>query len=127
MINNRGQSLSIPSASELVKDNIYVAKLYSVEPSNYEEDKHVFTYEVVLHGQIYNVRRSIALNPSDNQISIFQWLKRHSNYSPSHTKYGSYIDHEHLILVDEYEGHLFVGDVAPVSYTHLTLPTNREV
>jgi hypothetical protein len=60
---------------------------------------------------INNVRRSIALNPSDNQISIFQWLKRHSNYSPSHTKYGSYIDHEHLILVDEYEGHLFVGDV----------------
>ena len=114
MINNRGQSLSIPSASELVKDNIYVAKLYSVEPSNYEEDKHVFTYEVVLHGQIYNVRRSIALNPSDNQISIFQWLKRHSNYSPSHTKYGPYIDHEHLILVNEYEGHLFVGDVAPL-------------
>ena len=114
MINNRGQSLSIPSASELVKDNIYVAKLYSVEPSNYEEDKHVFTYEVVLHGQIYNVRRSIALNPSDNQISIFQWLKRHSNYSPSHTKYGSYIDHEHLILVDEYEGRYFVRDVAPL-------------
>lgn len=114
MINNRGQSLSIPSASELVKDNIYVAKLYSVEPSNYEEDKHVFTYEVVLHGQIYNVRRSIALNPSDNQISIFQWLKRHSNYSPSHTKYGSYIDHEHLILVGEYEGRYFVHDVAPL-------------
>lgn len=114
MTNNRGQSLSIPSASELVKDNIYVAKLYSVEPSNYEEDKHVFTYEVVLHGQIYNVRRSIALNPSDNQISIFQWLKRHSNYSPSHTKYGSYIDHEHLILVGEYEGRYFVRDVAPL-------------
>ncbi|EEK11841.1 hypothetical protein [Staphylococcus hominis] len=117
MINNRGQSLSIPSASELVKDNIYVAKLYSVEPSNYEEDKHVFTYEVVLHGQIYNVRRSIALNPSDNQISIFQWLKRHSNYSPSHTKYGSYIDHEHLILVGEYEGRYFVRDVAPLNET----------
>ena len=114
MINNRGQSLSIPSASELVKDNIYVAKLYSVEPSNYEEDKHVFTYEVVLHGQIYKIRRSIALNPSDNQISIFQWLKRHSNYSPSHTKYGSYIDHEHLILVGEYEGRYFVRDVAPL-------------
>ena len=114
MINNRGQSLSIPSASELVKDNIYVAKLYSVEPSNDEEDKHVFTYEVVLHGQIYNIRRSIALNPSDNQISIFQWLKRHSNYSPSHTKYGSYIDHEHLILVGEYEGRYFVRDVAPL-------------
>mgnify|MGYP007082857673 FL=1 len=113
MINNRGQNLAIPS-SALVKDNIYVAKLYSVEPSNYEEDKHVFTYEVVLHGQIYNVRRSIALNPSDNQISIFQWLKRHSNYSPSHTKYGSYIDHEHLILVGEYEGRYFVRDVAPL-------------
>ncbi|HCW7519169.1 hypothetical protein WL472_04540 [Staphylococcus epidermidis] len=114
MINNRGQSLSIPSASELVKDNIYVAKLYSVEPSNYDDDKHVFTYEVVLHGQIYKIRRSIALNPSDNQISIFQWLKRHSNYSPSHTKYGPYIDHEHLILVDEYEGRYFVRDVAPL-------------
>ena len=114
MINNRGQSLSIPSASELVKDNIYVAKLYSVEPSNYEEDKHVFTYEVVLHGQIYKIRRSIALNPSDNQISIFEWLERHSNYSPSHTKYGSYIDHEHLILVGEYEGRYFVRDVAPL-------------
>ena len=114
MINNRGQSLSIPSASELVKDNIYVAKLYSVEPSNYDDDKHVFTYEVVLHGQIYKIRRSIALNPSDNQISIFQWLKRHSNYSPSHTKYGSYIDHEHLILVGEYEGRYFVRDVAPL-------------
>ena len=113
MINNRGQNLAIPS-SALVKDNIYVAKLYSVEPSNYDDDKHVFTYEVVLHGQIYKIRRSIALNPSDNQISIFQWLKRHSNYSPSHTKYGPYIDHEHLILVDEYEGHLFVGDVAPL-------------
>ena len=114
MINNRGQSLSIPSASELVKDNIYVAKLYSVEPSNYDDDKHVFTYEVVLHGQIYKIRRSIALNPSDNQISIFQWLKRHSNYSPSHTKYGPYIDHEHLILVGEYEGRYFVRDVAPL-------------
>ena len=114
MTNNRGQSLSIPSVSALVKDNIYVAKLYSVEPSNYEEDKHVFTYEVVLHGQIYNVRRSIALNPSENQISIVQWLKRHSNYSPSHTEYGSYIDHEHLILVGEYEGRYFVRDVAPL-------------
>ena len=105
MTNNRGQSLSIPSASALVKDNIYVAKLYSVEPSN---------YEVVLHGQIYKIRRSIALNPSDNQISISQWLERHSNYSPSHTKYGSYIDHEHLILVGEYEGRYFVRDVAPL-------------
>ena len=114
MINNRGQNLAIPSSSVLVKDNIYVAKLYSVEPSNYEEDKHIFTYEVVLHGQIYNIRRSIALNPSDNQLSIFQWLERHSNYSPSHTKYGSYIDHEHLILVGEYEGRYFVRDVAPL-------------
>ena len=71
MINNRGQNLSIPSSSALVKGNIYVAKLYSVEPSNVEDDKHVFTYEVVLHDQIYNIRRSIALNPSENQISIF--------------------------------------------------------
>ena len=114
MTNNRGQSLSIPSASALVKDNIYVAKLHSVGLSDFEDNKHVFTYEVVLHGQIYKIRRSIALNPSDNQMSIFEWLERHSNYSPSHTKYGPYIDHEHLILVNEYEGHLFVGDVAPL-------------
>ncbi|EZU60122.1 hypothetical protein U985_02494 [Staphylococcus aureus 1110803248] len=114
MINNRGQNLSIPSSSALVKDNIYVAKLHSVGLSDFEDNKHVFTYEVVLHGQIYKLRRSIALNPSDNQISIFEWLERHSNYSPSHTKYGSYIDHEHLILVDEYEGRYFVRDVAPL-------------
>lgn len=114
MINNRGQNLSIPSSSALVKDNIYVAKLHSVKPSKFEDNKHVFTYEVVLNGQIYDIRRSIALNPNNNQYSIVQWLKCHSNYSPSHTKYGPYIDHEHLILVNEYEGHLFVGDVAPL-------------
>lgn len=114
MINNRGQNLSIPSSSALVKDNIYVAKLHSVELSNFEDNKHVFTYEVVLNGQIYNIRRSIALNPNNNQYSIVQWLKCHSNYSPSHTKYAPYIDHEHLILVSEYEGHLYVGDVAPL-------------
>lgn len=114
MINNRGQNLSIPSSSALVKGNIYVAKLYSVEPSNVEDDKHVFTYEVVLHDQIYNIRRSIALNPSENQISIFQWLKSYSNYSPSHTEYGSYIDHKHLILVGKYKGSYFVHDVAPL-------------
>lgn len=114
MINNRGQNLSIPSSSALVKGNIYVAKLYSVEPSNVEDDKHVFTYEVVLHDQIYNIRRSIALNPNENQISIFQWLKSHSNYSPSHTEYGSYIDHKHLILVGKYKGSYFVHDVAPL-------------
>lgn len=113
MINNRGQSLSIPSASALVKDNIYVAKLHSVA-ANYEDNKHVFTYEVVLHGQIYNIRRRIALDPSNNQISIIQWLKCHSNYSPSHTEYGPYIDHKHLILVDEYKGKYFVRDVAPL-------------
>lgn len=70
MINNRGQNLSIPSSSALVKDNIYVAKLHSVEPSKFEDNKHVFTYEVVLNGQIYDIRRSIALNPNNNQYSI---------------------------------------------------------
>ncbi|MDS3909645.1 hypothetical protein [Staphylococcus hominis] len=113
MINNRGQNLSIPS-SALVKDNIYVAKLHSVEPSNVKDNKHVFTYEVILHGQIYKVRRSIALNPSENQMSIGQWLESHSNYSPSHTEYGSYIDHKHLILVGKYKGSYFVHDVAPL-------------
>ncbi|MEJ7338487.1 hypothetical protein [Staphylococcus epidermidis] len=114
MTNNRGQHLSIPSSKPLVKDNIYVATLHSVGLSNYEDNKHVFTYEVVLHGQIYNIRRSIALEPSNNQISIYQWLKSHSNYSPSHTEYGPYIDHKHLILVGEYEGNYFVRDVAPL-------------
>lgn len=40
--------------------------------------------------------------------------KSHSNYSPSHTEYGPYIDHKHLILVGEYEGNYFVRDVAPL-------------
>lgn len=39
MINNRGQNLSIPSSSALVKDNIYVAKLHSVGLSDFEDNK----------------------------------------------------------------------------------------
>ena len=113
MINNRGQNLSIPSSSALVKDNIYVAKLHSVELSNFEDNKHVFTYEVVLNGQIYNIRRSIALNLAIIKFLFFSGYNAiviivlvTLNMVP--------IDHEHLILVDEHEGHYFVRDVAPL-------------
>ena len=46
--------------------------------------------------------------------SLFSVAKSHSNYSPSHTEYGSYIDHKHLILVGKYKGSYFVHDVAPL-------------
>ena len=46
------------------------------------------------------------------QLSINDWLKRHSNYSSTHENYDPYIDRKHLIHVGCFNGNYYVQDVA---------------
>ena len=89
--------------------------LHSVNETNFSgEIKHQFTYEVELNQQMFHVKRSIATNTTINQLSITDWLKRHSNYNVNHINYDPYIDRKHLVLVGQYNGNYYVQDVAPL-------------
>ena len=113
MNNDRGQSLHIPSSTPIKENNIYVATLHSVIQTDFSgEIKHQFTYEIEVNNQIVYANRNIPTKPSANQLSIHDWLKRHSNYSASHENYEPYIDQKHLILLGQYNGNYYVQDVA---------------
>ncbi|MDO6975564.1 hypothetical protein Q5A84_02590 [Staphylococcus aureus] len=113
MNNDRGQSLHIPSSTPIKENNIYVATLHSVIQTDFSgEIKHQFTYEIEVNNQIVYANRNTPTKPSANQLSIHDWLKRHSNYSASHENYEPYIDQKHLILLGQYNGNYYVQDVA---------------
>lgn len=61
-----------------------------------------------MNNQIVYANRNIPTKPSANQLSIHDWLKRHSNYSASHENYEPYIDQKHLILLGQYNGNYYV-------------------
>ena len=118
MNNDRGQSLQIPSSTPLKENYIYVATLYSVRETNFSGDvKHQFTYEIEVNNQIVYVNRNISTQKTAKQLSINDWLKRHSNYSSTHENYDPYIDRKHLIYVGQYNGNYYVKDVAPLNET----------
>lgn len=118
MNNDRGQSLQIPSSTSLKENYIYVATLYSVRETNFSGDvKHQFTYEIEVNNQIVYVNRNISTQKTAKQLSINDWLKRHSNYSFTHENYDPYIDRKHLIYVGQYNGNYYVKDVAPLNET----------
>lgn len=116
MNNDRGQSLLIPSSTPLKENNIYVATLHSVSQTDFSgEVKHQFTYEIEVNNQIVYTNRNIPKKPSANQLSIHDWLKRHSNYSVGHDTYEPYIDRKHLIHVGCFNGNYYVQDVASLN------------
>lgn len=81
-----------------------------------------------MNNQIVYANRNIPTKPSANQLSIHDWLKRHSNYSASHENYEPYIDQKHLILLGQYNGNYYVQDVASLdafeAYYHESYITN---
>ncbi|ANR69371.1 hypothetical protein [Staphylococcus equorum] len=116
MNNDRGQSLQIPNSTPLTKGHIYVATLHSVNETNFSDDiKHQFTYEIEINNQTLYVNRNVSTHSKDNQLSINDWLKRHSNYNVNHANYEPYIDRKHLVLVGQYNGNYYVQDVAPLN------------
>ncbi|MCE4976477.1 hypothetical protein KJC25_10745 [Staphylococcus hominis] len=118
MNNDRGQSLHIPSSTPIKESNIYVATLHSVIQTDFSgELKHQFTYEIEVNNQIVYANRNIPTKPSANQLSIHDWLKRHSNYSVGHDTYEPYIDRMNLIHIGQYNGNYYVHDVAPLNET----------
>ncbi|MDW4126529.1 hypothetical protein BU600_08000 [Staphylococcus arlettae] len=118
MNNDRGQSLHIPSITPLKENNIYVATLHSVIQKDFSgEVKHQFTYEIEVNNQIVYANRNISTQARANQVSIKDWLKRHSNYSVCHKTYEPYIDRKHLIHIGQYNGNYYVYDVAPLNET----------
>ena len=118
MNNDRGQSLHIPSITPLKENNIYVATLHSVSQTDFSgEVKHQFTYEIEVNNQIVYVNRNISTHATAKQVSINDWLKRHSNYSSTHENYDPYIDRKHLIHVGCFNGNYYVHDVAPLNIT----------
>ncbi|UXR71712.1 MULTISPECIES: hypothetical protein [unclassified Staphylococcus] len=118
MNNDRGQSLHIPSSTPIKENNIYVATLHSVIQTDFSgEIKHQFTYEIEVNNQIVYANRNITTKPSANQLSIHDWLKRHSNYSVGHDTYEPYIDRMNLIHIGQYNGNYYVHDVAPLNET----------
>lgn len=118
MNNDRGQSLHIPSSTPIKENNIYVATLHSVIQTDFSgEIKHQFTYEIEVNNQIVYANRNIPTKPSANQLSIHDWLKRHSNYSVGHDTYEPYIDRMNLIHIGQYNGNYYVHDEAPLNET----------
>ncbi len=116
MNNDRGQSLQIPKCTPLTEGYIYVASLYSVSQTDFNGDvKHQFTYEIEIDQKVIYVNRSISKDATDKQLSITDWLKRHSNYSSTHENYDPYIDKKHLIYVGQYNGNYYVQDVASLN------------
>ena len=116
MNNDRGQSLQIPSSTPLKENYIYVATLYSVRETNFSGDvKHQFTYEIEVNNQIVYVNRNISTQKTAKQLSINDWLNRHSNYSSTHENYDPYIDRKHLIHVGCFNGNYYVQDVASLN------------
>ncbi|MCD8898178.1 hypothetical protein [Mammaliicoccus sciuri] len=116
MNNDRGQSLQIPQKTTLTAGHVYMATLHSVSEVSFSgEIKHQFVYEVVLKQQTFHVKRSISIDAIDKQLSISEWLKRHSNYNVKHINYEPYIDQQHLILVGEYSDSYYVEDIAPLN------------
>ena len=101
----------------LTEGYIYVASLYSVTQTDFNGDvKHQFTYEIEdKSDQIIYVNRNISKDATDKQLSITDWLKRHSNYSSTHENYDPYIDRKHLIYVGQYNGNYYVQDVASLN------------
>lgn len=115
MNNDRGQSLQIPNSKPLTEGHIYVAILYSVSQTDFNDDvKHQFTYEIEIDQKVIYVNRSISKDATDKQLSITDWLKRHSNYNLGHTNYEPYIDRKHLIQVGCFNDNYYVQDVAPL-------------
>ncbi len=116
MNNDRGQSLQIPQKTTLRAGHIYVATLRSVIETDFSgEIKHRFIYEVEVEKQTFHVKRNISIVAKDKQLSIPNWLKRHSNYNDNYVNYEPYIDRKHLIIVGEYEANHYVQDVAPLN------------
>ncbi len=116
MNNDRGKSLQIPQKITLTAGHVYMATLHSVSEVSFSgEIKHQFVYEVVLKQQTFHVKRSISIDAKDKQLSIPDWLKRHSNYNDNYFNYEPYIDRKHLIIVGEYEANHYVQDVAPLN------------
>lgn len=116
MNKDRGQSLQIPQKTTLTAGHVYMGTLHSVSEVSFSgEIKHQFVYEVVLKQQTFHVKRSISIDAKDKQLSIPDWLKRHSNYNGNYINYEPYIDRKNLILVGEYEANHYVQDVAPLN------------
>ena len=76
--------------------------------------KHQFTYEVELNQETHYVNRNITVKSMSHQLSIADWIKRHSNYNVNHINYDPYIDRKHLVLVGQYNGNYYIQDVAPL-------------
>ena len=115
MNNDRGKSLQIPQSTLLKEGSIYVATLHSVYEKNFSGDiKHQFTYEVELNQETHYVNRNITVKSMCHQLSIADWIKRHSNYNVNHINYDPYIDRKHLVLVGQYNGNYYIQDVAPL-------------
>ncbi|HDE6401654.1 TPA: hypothetical protein PDU88_002753 [Staphylococcus aureus] len=115
MNNDRGKSLQIPQSTLLKEGYIYVATLHSVYEKNFSGDiKHQFTYEVELNQETHYVNRNITVKSMSHQLSIADWIKRHSNYNVNHINYDPYIDRKHLVLVGQYNGNYYIQDVAPL-------------
>ena len=70
-----------------------------------------------MNNQIVYANRNISTQARANQVSIKDWLKRHSNYSVCHKTYEPYIDRKHLIHIGQYNGNYYVNDVAPLNET----------
>ena len=99
----------------LKEGSIYVATLHSVYEKNFSGDiKHQFTYEVELNQETHYVNRNITVKSMSHQLSIADWIKRHSNYNVNHINYDPYIDRKHLVLVGQYNGNYYIQDVAPL-------------
>ena len=115
MNNDRGKSLQIPQSTLLKEGSIYVATLHSVYEKNFSGDiKHQFTYEVELNQETHYVNRNITVKSMSHQLSIADWIKRHSNYNVNHINYDPYIDRKHLVFVGQYNGNYYIQDVAPL-------------
>ncbi|HDE2709369.1 TPA: hypothetical protein PEF34_002799 [Staphylococcus aureus] len=115
MNNDRGKSLQIPQSTLLKEGSIYVATLHSVYEKKFSGDiKHQFTYEVELNQETHYVNRNITVKSMSHQLSIADWIKRHSNYNVNHINYDPYIDRKHLVLVGQYNGNYYIQDVAPL-------------
>ena len=89
------------SPKYIVKRRIYIRCYVTFcNEKNFSGDiKHQFTYEVELNQETHYVNRNITVKSMSHQLSIADWIKRHSNYNVNHINYDPYIDRKHLVLV----------------------------
>ena len=79
--------------------------------------------------EIENIRNKIESMDKNHHIEILKILKK-NGVKLNENKSGVFVNLSFLSkeIIDEINTYLlYVNDQEPVSYTHLTLPTNREV